>query len=750
MSELEDKVDFETLHVAVETKLLCAQMGCPRLCPELYVVTMLSEAPNSVTRAVESLRGDVSSILAGCREVLAARLGAFGSRPSGYFTIRVDESCQPAWQAAEESRVAAGAPRISLLHLLLGILKSTPLIAAVFGRCGIDLPALRKIMPTKQQVPPPKEAQTRIGPDGLPAFSPGSALTEYCTDLTAMAQAGRLDPVIGRDRELDRVITTLRRKKKANPLLVGDQGVGKTCIVEALAQRIVSGHVPPQLVGNTIYSVDLTAMVAGTMYRGQFEERLKDLVNTARQQPGCILFVDEIHTILGAGSAVGTLDAANTLKPALARGEIRCIGATTESEYRKYFQKDKALDRRFQRIPIGEPSLSDTIAILGGLRPSLEHHHGCTITTAAIEAAVELSGRHIADRFFPDKAIDVIDESCARFAASGQPLGREHVAQAVADQVGVPLETVLTTDSHREEAVGRELRRLVVGQDYATEAVERAVRRAFSPLRDPTRPLASLVFGGPSSTGKSYVARIISRQLYASAPLIRLNMSEFSERHNVSRLFGAPPGYIGFGDRNQFTDRIRRYPHSVVVLDNLDKAHTDVLTAIMEMLDAGVLTDGEGNEVNFRSTFIIMTTIAGSAEAGRGAVGFATTSNLEGTNNPARDRLITACRELFGDEFVNRIDEFVPFVPLGPAALRRIADLTMMEVNQRLKRNGVTLLYDAQVLDLLASAASNARVVRAAVRNSIEPMICRALTERPAKRIRVSLRNGDYVVTVDT
>lgn len=750
MSELEDKLDFETLHMAVETKLLCAEMGCPRLCPELYVVAMLSEAPNSVTRAVETLHGNVTSILANCREVLNPKLNTFGPQKGGYFSIRVDESCRPAWKAAEECREAAGAQCISLLHLLLGILKSTPTIAAVFDKCGIDLSALRGIMSTKQKAPPPSQAQTRVGPDGLPALQPGSALTEYCTDLTGMAQAGRLDPVIGRSRELDRVITTLRRKKKANPLLVGDQGVGKTCIVEGLAQRIISGHVPPQLVGNTIYSVDLAAMVAGTMYRGQFEERLKDLVNTARQKPGCILFVDEIHTILGAGSAVGTLDAANTLKPALARGDIRCIGATTESEYRKYFQKDKALDRRFQRIAVGEPSPADTIAILGGLRSSLEHHHGCTITTGAIEAAVELSARHVTDRFFPDKAIDVIDESCARFAASGQSLGREHVAQAVADQVGVPLETVLTTETHQAESVGRELRRFVVGQDHATEAVERAVRRAFSPLRDEARPLASLLFGGPSSVGKSYVAQLLSRELYASAPLIRLDMAEYAEKHSVSRLFGAPPGYIGFGDQNQLTDRVRRHPHSVVILDNLDKAHPDVLTAIMEVLDTGVLTDGAGNEVNFRSTFIIMTTIAGSAEAGRGAVGFAPTSKLEAASDPTRDRLITACRGLFGDEFVNRIDEFVPFVPLGLTALRSIAALAMTEVSQRLSRNGFSLRYDAQVLDRLASTAGNARVVRAAVRNSIEPMICRVLTEGHAKRARVSLKNGDYVVTAGT
>jgi ATP-dependent Clp protease ATP-binding subunit ClpC len=335
---------------------------------------------------------------------------------------------------------------------------------------------------------------------------------------------------------------------------------------------------------------------------------------------------------------------------------------------------------------------------------------------------------------------------CARFAASEQSLGREHVAQVVADQVGVPLEVVVATDVQRDEAVARELRRLVVGQDHAVEAVERAVRRAFSPLRDPTRPLASLVFGGPSSVGKSYVARIIRRQLYASAPLIRLNMAEFSERHNVSRLFGAPPGYIGFGDRNQFTDRVRRHPHSVVVLDNLDKAHPDVLTAIMEMLDAGMLTDGEGNEVDFRGTFIIMTTTAGTTERAGGTVGFATTSRTEAANNPAGDRLISACRRLFGDEFVNRVDEFVPFAPLEPAALRDIAALAISEISRRLVPRGISLHCDAQVLDRLACASDNARVVRAAVRNGIEPLLCRVLTRTTGKRLRVSLKDDHYAV----
>ena len=451
---------------------------------------------------------------------------------------------------------------------------------------------------------------------------PANPLATFCIDLNAQAAAGRLEPVIGRERELRRLMTTLCRKKKNNPLLVGPEGTGKTAIVEALAQRLVAGQVPPQIAGRRIFVVDLARLVAGTQFRGQFEERLKNLLDAARCNRNAVLFIDEAHTIVGAGAALGTLDASNIMKPALARGELCCIGATTDAEYYKYFRKDKALDRRFQRIPVEQPTTADTLEILKGLRGTFESHHRCKIDDEALQAAVELSGRHITDRYFPDKAIDVVDEACARFANCGQSLGRDQAAQTVADQIGAPLSTVLPCDTPRAQLVHDELCRLVAGQNEAIETVTRVVERAFSPLRDPLRPLASLVFGGPSSVGKSYVAQILSQQLYAKTPLIRINLAEYTEKHNVSRLIGSPPGYVGHGDRNQLTDRVQRQPNSVILFDNLDKAHPEVVTLLMEMLDAGVLTDAQGQEVNFRSTFVVFTTVAGADGSSKRNLGF--------------------------------------------------------------------------------------------------------------------------------
>jgi ATP-dependent Clp protease ATP-binding subunit ClpC len=745
MANLDEKLDRETIRVAALTRRMCGELGYGRLCPEAYAVGILSFGPNAATQAAVEIGGNLNVLTDRCRKVLESRMTIHEIPAGGYFQVSLDNSCGLMWRTAAQYRMTAQTPRIGAFHVLLAILKTTSAVASVFESGGIGLPALEAKLSIR-----PRQESPRAPAAGLPTSNGNrpdeppvrtdNPLAAFCIDVTAMAAAGQLDPVIGREREIDRIITTLCRKKKNNPLLVGAEGTGKTAIVEALAQRLILGQVPRQICGRRIYSVDLARLVAGTQYRGQFEERLKALLDAARQNRNCILFIDEAHTIVGAGSAIGTLDASNIVKPALARGEITCIAATTENEYRKYFRKDKALDRRFQRITVNEPTTEETFAVLKGLRVSLQRHHDCTITDEALAAAVELSGRHITDRFFPDKAIDVIDEMGARFSATGLPLGREQVARTIADQLGVPLETVLPNHSHREHLVETELRRLVAGQGSAIEAVVRAVRRAFSPLRDPLRPLASLVFGGPSSVGKSYIAQIVSRQLYAAAPLVRINLAEYGEKHNISRLFGSPPGYIGHGDNNQLTDRVMRYPHSVVLFDNLDKAHPEVLLAIMELLDTGILTDGQGNEVSFRSAFIILTTVAGSTGTANEAVGFGVTKSDRNNRH-----LVEACRKFFGDEFVNRIDEFIPFIPLGPAELSGVARLAFEEVSRRLAGNGVVLRCHDEVFVQLARENSHARAVRAAIKNEIEPLIYDLLVRGHARGIHVRWKDGGYV-----
>src|ERR1035441_3254232 len=414
MANVDEKLDRETIRAAALTRRMCAELGYGRLCPEAFAVGILSFGPNAATQAVVEIDGNVDVLIGRCRKALESHMTIHNIPAGGYFQVSLDNSCGPMWRIASQFRATARAPRIGVFHVLLAILKTTPAVASVFEGVGIGLPALEAKLRIR-----PRPESPRAPAAGLPAsignrpdeppVRTDNPLAAFCIDVTAMAAAGQLDPVIGRERELDRIITTLCRKKKNNPLLVGAEGTGKSAIVEALAQRLILGHVPRQIDGRRIYSVDMARLVAGTQYRGQFEERVKALLDAARQNRNCILFIDEAHTIVGAGAAIGTLDASNIMKPALARGEITCIAATTEAEYRKYFRKDKALDRRVQRITVNEPTTEETLAVLKELRVSLQRYHHCRITDEALMAAVELSGRHITDRFFSDKAIDVID-----------------------------------------------------------------------------------------------------------------------------------------------------------------------------------------------------------------------------------------------------------------------------------------------------------------------------------------------------
>ena len=733
MSEIEERIDFEAVRIGALAKQICAELGFSRLFPEVYAVAMLRKLPNSVSRTIEALGGNTQEILERCTKAMTDHCKVFVVQPGQYNNISTDESCLAMSRSAEEYRSASGAQRVGLIHILLGILKTNREITSAFVSGGVSLQQLEGVVRTATQITKSKETPK---PESVHAggnkperkLGTDNPLSEFCVDLTLAAAQGKLDPVVGREQEVNRIITTLCRKKKNNPLLIGDPGTGKTAVVEGLAQRIVSGNVPPSIVGRRIYALNMAALVANTRYRGQFEEQMQRLLDSIRKMPDAILFIDEAHTLIGAGSAEGSLDAGNMMKPALARGGFCCIAATTEAEYKKHFKRDKALDRRFQRVVVGEPTAAQTLGILKGLRLSYEQHHRCSISDEALEAAVEFSGRHISDRFYPDKAIDVMDEMCARFGSNGKTLLREHAAKTVADQMGAPLEVVMPTDIQRESLVRDELKRLVVGQDAAIDSVSKAVCRAFSALRDPLRPLASLIFGGPTSVGKTYVAQIMSKQLYANSPVIRINMAEYTEKHNVSRLIGSPPGYIGHGDRNQLTDRVMRHPHSVVLFDNIDKAHPDVLHVIMEMMDAGVLTDGEGNEVSFRSAFIILTTTAGS-EGNASPIGFGGTASEQ---DIAKQRLAKACSDLFGDEFLYRVDDLIPFLPLDKDGLRKVGEHALVDLRTRLA--SVELTWRDEVLDRLALSA-NARAVRSVVKNEIETVLCEALTTKSTKKV---------------
>jgi ATP-dependent Clp protease ATP-binding subunit ClpA len=513
------------------------------------------------------------------------------------------------------------------------------------------------------------------------------ALDAYCVNLNRKAASGRIDPLIGRESEVERTIQILCRRTKNNPLYVGDPGVGKTAIAEGLARRIVKGDVPEVLFDCTIYALDMGALLAGTRYRGDFEERLKTVLAELEAERGAILFIDEIHTVIGAGATSGgAMDASNLLKPALASGNLRCIGSTTYKEYRSYFEKDRALVRRFQKIDVNEPSVEDSVKILEGLKPYYEKHHNVRYTSEAIRSAVELSARYIGDRKLPDKAIDVIDE-----AGAGQMLLPEakrrkvisvkDIEATVSKIARIPPKNVSRDDKSVLRSLDETLKALVYGQDQAILALASAIKLARSGLREPEKPIGSYLFSGPTGVGKTEVARQLARAL--AIELVRFDMSEYMERHTVSRLIGAPPGYVGFDQGGLLTDAVDQHPHCVLLLDEIEKAHPDVYNLLLQVMDHGKLTDHNGKNVDFRNVILIMTTNAGAAEMAKAAIGFGRTGRT-GEDDEAIKRVFTP-------EFRNRLDAVISFARLGPETVGRVVDKFVMQLEVQLADRGVTI-----------------------------------------------------------
>ena len=631
-------------------------------------------------------------------------------------------------------------------------------------------------------------------------------LSKYGRDLTAKARAGKLDPIIGREFETERVIRILSRRQKNNPCLIGEPGVGKTAVVEGLAQRIIDGNVPEPLRDRAIVTLDLPSMIAGAKYRGEFEDRLKSIMNEVRKHPSVILFIDELHTIVGAGAAEGAVDAANILKPALARGEIRVIGATTVDEYRQHVEKDAALERRFQAVTVGEPTEEDALQILMGLRSKYEAHHKVKITDEALRAAVELSVRYIPDRYLPDKAIDLMDEAAAALricnltappdlkqleaelfsvarekeeAIKAQEFERaaslrdqeiakqaayeqaknaweqrsydrsgeegvvtsEHVADVVTEWTGIPVSRLLEDEGQKLLRLEEQLKERVIGQDDAVSAVAGAIRRGRLGLKDPRRPIGSFIFLGQTGVGKTELTRALSEALFGSEKaLIRFDMSEYMEKHSVSRLIGSPPGYIGHEEGGQLTERVRRQPYSVVLFDELEKAHPDIFNILLQVLDDGSLTDSRGRRVDFRNTVIIMTSNIGAGSGGHKSVGFASGA----ASDREKERVISAVKEAFRPEFLNRVDELVVFRRLGEDEIRRIASLILEDIRKRVESLGMNMVFSEEVVSLVAAEGYDplygARPLRrAAVRLIEEPLAEAMLTGRIGEGDRVTV-----------
>ncbi len=683
------------------------------------------------------------------RQQLAARLGAgVRSLPTQGLSLHAREAVERA--AAECAVLRQGF--IGTEHLLLGILRQP--------ECG----GVRLLLAMGAD---PNDLYTEIldlfgspTPDGR--AQPGLArplrrtetrtLDQYSRDLTELAAAGRIDPVVSRGEEIRRAVQILSRRSKNNPVLVGEPGVGKTAVAEGLALRISRGDAPEPLRRKRIVSLDIPAMLAGTKYRGDFEDRVKSVLRDVKRAGDVILFIDELHTIIGAGSAEGAIDAANILKPALGRGEVQIIGATTPEEYRRHIEKDAALERRFQPVTVAEPGREQTLEMLRSLRPGLETHHGVRIEDAALEAACRLSVRYIQDRFLPDKAIDLLDEAAAslRVGPGGGAVTAETVAQVVSLWTGIPVTGLDRSETERLRDLEERLRARIVGQDEAVAAVARAIRRSRMGLRDPGRPVGSFLFLGPTGVGKTELCRALAEAVFGDEKaVIRLDMSEYMEKHSVSRILGSPPGYVGYEEGGQLTGQVRRKPWSVVLFDEIEKAHEDVWSLLLQILDDGHLTEAGGRRVDFRNTLIVMTSNIGAKTItdGRSPLGFDTGGNRD--DEAMRRQVLEELHATFRPEFLNRVDETIVFHRLRREDLLRITEILLARLRLRFAEKGLRLEADGEAVSWLADQGCDekygARPLRRCLRRCLEDAAAELLLDgraAPGDTLRARIVDG--------
>ncbi|MGE5175320.1 MAG: ATP-dependent Clp protease ATP-binding subunit [Hyphomicrobiales bacterium] len=744
---------------------------------------------NNLGLDLDAIRQAVESMVASTGGTLTIGEIPFTPRAKRVLELSVDEARQ------------LGHNYVGTEHLLLGLIREGEGVAArVLLELGVDRKKVREETLKLLGGTPSVSQPEREGKVETPA------LNQFGRDLTALARENKLDPIIGRENEIERVIQVLSRRKKNNPILIGEPGVGKTAIAEGLAERIVENRVPETLKDKRIVTLDLAAVVAGTKYRGQFEERLKAVMNEIRESKDTIIFIDELHTIVGAGGAEGAIDASNMLKPALARGELQCIGATTLDEFRKYIEKDGALERRFQPIMVDPPSVDETIQIIMGLRDKYEAHHGAKYTEDAIISAVRLADRYINDRFLPDKAIDVIDEAgaCARLSISAIPTEvrelekqveevakekeasiqqqefekaarfrdkekelraklREHkknwneikheteasvdaelISQVISRMTGIPISRIEEKESEKLLRMEEELRKSIVGQDEAVAAVSRAIRRNRAGLRDPRRPIGSFIFLGPTGVGKTELARVLARFLFDDPDaLIRIDMSEYMEKFSVSRLIGAPPGYVGHEEGGQLTEKVRRKPYSVVLLDEIEKAHPDVFNILLQVLDDGQLTDSLRRKVDFKNTVLIMTSNLGARQI-KGARGLGFSEHTEdSTYENMKRTIMEELKRSFNPEFLNRIDEAIVFHPLSRPQMEQITQILLEQVSERLRSNGVKVGFEPSVVDLLVEKGFDASLGARPLKRAIQKLIEDPLSEHV---LRGKLKEGSDVV----
>ena len=784
---------------------------------EHILVGLLDEQEGTAGKILEEFGVDREKLESLITKLIAPSGVPVAEKSAGYSPRAQKVREQAVKEAEKQKEDLAGTE-----HLLLAMLKETDcvgtrllytmgvniqkLYSAVLAAAGIDTNAI----PEELQMP-----KNQKGKQG----STTPTLDQYSRDLTAMAADGNLDPVVGRDKEIARLIQILSRRTKNNPCLVGEPGVGKTAIVEGLAQRIISSMVPESVKNKRVVVLDLSGMVAGSKYRGEFEERIRNVINEVRSNQEILLFIDELHTIIGAGGAEGALDASNILKPSLSRGEIQLIGATTLEEYRKYIEKDAALERRFQPVTVEEPSEEETIEILKGLRPYYEKHHGVVIEDSALEAAVKMSERYINDRFLPDKAIDIIDEAASKVRLGGYRMAPEvdamevelheiqkdkekavkqadlslakelqarqreieteiskykekeerrnkrkkisvteaSVADIISDWTKIPVQRLTEGETKRLARLEKELHKRVIGQEEAVKAVAQAVKRGRVGLKDPNRPIGSFLFLGPTGVGKTELSKALAEAVFGSEQaMIRVDMSEYMEKHSVSKLIGSPPGYVGYDEGGQLSEKVRRNPYSVLLFDEIEKAHPDVFNILLQVLDDGHITDAHGRKVDFKQTIIIMTSNAGAqAIIEPKKLGFLSNNDEKQDYERMKSGVMEEVRRLFKPEFLNRIDEIMVFHPLNKTHIKKIVNIMLKTLEKRCKEQlDIQLKITESVRDFLAEAGFDskygARPLRRAIQTKLEDPMANALLEGTIKRgdtVRIQLHQKEIRFT---
>ena len=775
---------------------------------EHILLGLIHEGEGVAAKALESLGINLDSV----RDQVQEIIGQGQQAPSCHipFTPRAKKVLELSLREA----LQLGHSYIGTEHLLLGLIREGEGVAAqVLTRLGADTNRVRQQVIQLLSGFQGKET-VQVGGEQVAPQKGSQILDQYGKNLTQAAAEGKLDPVIGREREIERVMQILSRRSKNNPVLIGEPGVGKTAVVEGLAQAIVQGNVPETLKGKQLYTLDLGSLIAGSRYRGDFEERLKKVTKEIRTRGDIITFIDEIHTLVGAGAAEGAIDAASILKPMLARGELQTIGATTLDEYRKHFEKDAALARRFQSVQVNEPSLPHTINILRGLRDRYEAHHKVSITDGAIVAAASLSDRYVTDRFLPDKAIDLLDEAGARLRLSilssppelreieerivGVRVEKEKaienqdfelaaskrdeekkligeraqlekqfrkgnvaaagvvdeglIAEVLAQATGIPVFKLTEEESAKLIFMEDELHKRVIGQQEAIAALSKTIRRQRAGLKDPKRPSGSFIFAGPTGVGKTELAKALAEFLFDDEnALISLDMSEYGEKHTVSRLFGAPPGFVGFEEGGQLTEKVRRKPFSVVLFDEIEKAHPDIFNSLLQILEEGRLTDGQGRVIDFKNTVIIMTTNLGARDISRGAMGFSLEGSSENDYQLMKAKVNEELKRSFRPEFLNRVDETIVFPQLSQVELLQIVELFIKRLATRLEERDLTLELTTKAKERLMEIgyepALGARPLRRAVKREIEDRISEQILQGELKNsshIVVDFANGEF------